>query len=175
MFNFDKPMSFGKRLSLYWSCLWRQLLAGCAVWLAGMVTGIVWTLSRFHHSHSLTAAKALPLLVEAVVVVAAMLPISGYMVRPAYAKHGFRTPARLRFLEATTFGLEAMTWGLVGELAAIIPTYMLRTSGHSTLAMALHIVVGTFVCLYVVLPRQALRLRRLSSANLESATDSPLA
>jgi hypothetical protein len=63
-----------------------------------------------------------------------------------------------------------MTWGLVGELAAVIPAYMLLTSGHPTLAMTLNIVVGTFVGLYVVLPRQALRLRRLSGANLERPT-----
>ncbi|MEM5383904.1 hypothetical protein VSR68_09900 [Paraburkholderia phymatum] len=162
MLSLGEPMTLGQRLLVYWSWLWRQLLVGVPIWLVATVSGIVWTLSRLHAGYFPTAAKTLPLLVEVVAVLAATIPVSGYMARKAFVIHGFSAPMRLRFKDATTLGLEAMTWGLAGTLVTVLPAHSLRMWGHTTLALILNMVVGVLVSLFVVLPRLALRLRRLS-------------
>ncbi len=47
MFQMLPSMTFGRRLSVWWSCMWRQTLASAPVWILGVaIVGL--SISRTH-------------------------------------------------------------------------------------------------------------------------------
>lgn len=100
-----------------------------------------------------------------VMVFVVMVPISGYMVRRGFAKHGSPAPGRLRFRDANMIGLTSTAWALLGAILTNIVTFAIRTSGYPRLALTLQVLASTLIGLYVILPRQARRLRRLCGAD----------
>lgn len=57
MFQLYPPMGFGKRLAVWWSCVWRQMLVAVPVWIVATVAGTIWAFSRMHHGQSLRRCR----------------------------------------------------------------------------------------------------------------------
>ncbi|SEJ96773.1 hypothetical protein SAMN05192539_102689 [Paraburkholderia diazotrophica] len=121
MFGLGEPMTRSKRLLVSCRSFGAQMLVGVSTWLIATISGIVWTLSRLHAVHASGDSEDVAAAHRRDVTFAATIPVSGYMARKAFAIHGFSAPMRLRFKNATSLGLEAMTWGLVTTLGPFYP------------------------------------------------------
>lgn len=93
------------------------------------------------------------------------VPILGYMTRRAFAKHQLTVPADYRFGQAVMLGLTTWGWTIVVSLPINVLSRLIRfLIGKSPGLMAIEqivvLVLSVIVTLYVVLPRQAWRLRR---------------
>lgn len=159
MFKLYPPMAFGKRLAVWWSCVWRQMLVAVPVWVVATVGGTIWALARMHHGQPLKTAMLMPLLAVTLATFALMLPIVGYMVRRGFASHGLPTPAKLRLWGATMLGLSSFGWSVLFTAPVALVVHSIQHD-HQIPAFAINLLAGVIVGLYVILPRQALRLAR---------------
>lgn len=171
MFTMTPPLSFLKRLAVWWSCFWRVSLATLPIWLGAFAIVLVFyitarhgeTLARLGAQGALGVALLVMLVVSTVVVVLS-LPIIGYMTRRAFARHDLTVPERYSFGQAVMLGLTTWGWVLLVSLAGNLLAYPFRhataTSVGATLLLQLVVIgVGLLGSMYVVMPRQARRLR----------------
>jgi hypothetical protein len=159
MFKLYPSMGFGRRLAVWWSCVWRQMLTAVPVWVVATAGGTIWTLVRMHHGQPMKTAVLMPLLVVTSGTFVLMLPVAGYMVRRGFASHGLPAPDKLRLWSATMLGLSTVGWSLLFTGPVAVVAHVLQPE-HRMLALALNLLASIIVGLYVILPRQALRLAR---------------
>ncbi|AOK30745.1 MULTISPECIES: hypothetical protein [Burkholderia] len=165
MFEMLPPMGFVRRLSVWWSCFWRQMAATLPIWLIDIAASVFW-MTRMHSAAGhpplgLTIAFGLLVIVSTLLY----LPISGYMTRKGFAAHALSVPAAQTLKQATMLALTSTGWGLlVSVLISIAVQWPLRYAGHPVLGQALGLALNVIGALYVVLPRQARRLRLQAQA-----------
>ncbi|MEK6350929.1 MAG: hypothetical protein V4764_25815 [Burkholderia sp.] len=164
-------MSFFKRLAVWWSCFWRVSLATLPIWLGACVLVFVAYLSTRHGTFMSTLSTngalglgILLLLIVSTTVVVLSLPILGYMTRRGFARHGLTVPAHYGFWQAVMLGLTTWGWALLVSLAGNLIAYPFKhlaagSVGAMLLLQCVVIGVGLLGSMYVVMPRQARRLR----------------
>ncbi|WP_186098834.1 hypothetical protein [Burkholderia gladioli] len=172
MFTMIPEMSFGRRLSLWWSCIWRQTLATLPIWL---VAGgfVLYSIVRAEHGEAnwlsslVNSMGALVLVGGGVLLVVSLLciPIIGYMTRRAFARHQLIVPPDYSFGQAAMLGLTTWGWTIVVSMAVNVLSYLLQAVvGKASVVMAVgqlvFLVLNMIGAIYIVLPRQAWRLRR---------------
>ncbi|AOJ11506.1 hypothetical protein [Burkholderia mayonis] len=164
MFQMLPSMTFGRRLSVWWSCMWRQMVANLPVWIAGVAVVGFWAWqTRSVSGHRLPSALLVEVGIAAVVVCFLVcVPITGYMVRKGFAVHELSAPDRLTVRQAVLVGLTTVGWSVLVSLPIDALTWPLRRDGHQLLGQAIRLVWYFAGGLYVVLPRQARRLRLLA-------------
>ncbi|WP_414443302.1 hypothetical protein [Burkholderia sp. 22PA0106] len=170
MFTMHPPLSFFQRLAVWWSYFWRATLATLPIWLGAIVLLFVFYLTARHGmvpKLGENGAFGLAVLVifgllAAVVVLS--LPIVGYMTRRAFARHGLTVPERYSFRQAVMLGLTTWGWTIVVSLAGNLLAYPFKhvvaaSPGWMLLLQLVMLCVGILGAMYVVMPRQARRLR----------------
>ncbi|AOJ70271.1 MULTISPECIES: hypothetical protein [Burkholderia] len=160
MFQMLPSMTLGRRLSVWWSCIWRQTLASVPVWILGVaIVGLtIWQTLPVAGQPPSGKAMALALVIF-VVCFAICLPITGYTVRMGFAAHALPAPGRLSFGQALMIGLTTAGWATLAALPISAVTMPLRHGGHPLAGQAIGLVLNIAAGMYVVLPRQARRLR----------------
>nr|WP_231131066.1 hypothetical protein [Burkholderia thailandensis] len=163
MFQMLPSMTFGRRLSVWWSCMWRQTLASAPVWILGVaIVGLaIWQPHPVAGEPPSGKAMALAIAVF-VVCFAICLPITGYTVRRGFAAHALTAPGRASFRQALMIGLTTAGWAALAALPISAVTLPLRHGGHLLAGQAIGLVLNVVAGMYIVLPRQARRLRRLA-------------
>ncbi|TOY77471.1 hypothetical protein DIJ62_34205 [Burkholderia pseudomallei] len=163
MFQMLPSMTFGRRLSVWWSCMWRQTLASAPVWILGVaIVGL--SISRTHSAAGRPPSGGAAALAVATffVCLVVCLPIAGYMVRGGFAAHALTAPERLAFRQALMVGLTTFGWAVLAALPISVATMPLRHAGYPLAGQAIGWVLNVAAGLYIVLPRQARRLRLLA-------------
>ncbi|OUL90460.1 hypothetical protein CA603_17315 [Paraburkholderia hospita] len=140
------------------------MLVPVPLWAVATVGGTIWTLARMHHGQPLKTAMLLPILAFTLAAFALMLPVVGYMVRRGFASHGLPTPDKLHPWGATMLGLSTFGWSVLFTAPVTLVVHSIQRD-HQILAFALNLLAGVIVGLYVILPRQALRLARQLDAD----------
>ncbi|UWX70034.1 hypothetical protein [Burkholderia gladioli] len=172
MFTMIPELSFWRRLSLWWSFTWRLTLVVLPIWLViGAI--VVGALIQARHGKSNwlsglagSHGAMIGLCVVLILVLGLLsLPIYGYVVRRAFARHKITVPATYRLAQATMLGLTSWGWGIVVSLPINVLLRLVRFMiGKSPGVMAIEqvvlLVLSVIGTLYIVLPRQAWRLRR---------------
>ncbi|WP_063532979.1 hypothetical protein [Burkholderia sp. MSMB1589WGS] len=163
MFQMLPPMTFGRRLSVWWSCMWRQTLASAPVWIAGVAIVGWWIWRTDPVAGRLPSGNATAIAGVAFIVgLAVCLPITGYMVRGGFAAHALTAPGRLSLRQALTLGLTTAGWAVLAALPISVATMLLRHAGHPLVGQAIGWMLNVAASMYIVLPRQARRLRLLA-------------
>jgi hypothetical protein len=176
LFRLTRSMNFGRRLSVWWSCAWRQWLASALLctavlfgytWLHAKAAVPLMKLSAALAPSGATALSAivplavmaLPLVLAVLVYVVLGLPLSGYMVRSGLAAHALPVPQRLGLWRATLLGLTTYLWSLpvsllIAELIVALPLHV---------GDVLRAVLLVIWSMYIVLPRQVRRVARMAA------------
>ncbi|WP_246327024.1 hypothetical protein [Burkholderia guangdongensis] len=161
LFGMTPPMSAGRRLSLFWSCLWRQILVMLPVYVFGLLVTILLSLSlRAIWDMPPSAAPAMlqsygrMLFIDGIVCFVALVPLTGYAVRRGFRAHALASSAPTTFRQALLLGCTTVFWGVVAEL--LIGALLLSFQGP--VAEAVRIVLLALGGMYVVLPRQMRRV-----------------
>ncbi|CAJ9880441.1 Uncharacterised protein [Burkholderia pseudomallei] len=84
------------------------------------------------------------------------------MVRGGFAAHALTAPERLAFRQALMVGLTTFGWAVLAALPISVATMPLRHAGYPLAGQAIGWVLNVAAGLYIVLPRQARRLRLLA-------------
>ncbi|TKC87682.1 hypothetical protein FAZ69_15425 [Trinickia terrae] len=174
MFRLAPPMSFRRRLFVWWSCAWRQFLASIPLAVIGGVA-FLYLVHRLavplghlsgnmlqHATGMFTAmlslvVTAMPLIVAPLICTMLSLPVYGYMVRKGLASHALAVPARFGLWRATRLGVTTLAWSGVGTLFIADLTATLPHRVAEGLRLLFFVVWG----MYIVLPRQIRRAERL--------------
>ncbi|WP_241014485.1 hypothetical protein [Burkholderia sp. Ac-20379] len=166
------PLSFSQRLAVWWSCFWRVTLATVPITIGVIVIVVVFyvltgrsggLLSKLGPNGAFGLGLLLVIASVALIVVLS-LPVFGYMTRRGFARHGLTVPERYGFWQAVMLGLTTLGWSMLVSVVANLLTYPVRHAalashgGMLLLQLALF-VVGIVAAMYVVMPRQARRLR----------------
>ncbi|WP_124800737.1 hypothetical protein [Paraburkholderia phosphatilytica] len=158
MFEMDPEMDFGERLSLWWSCFWRQMafaaLAAVVVMAVFGIFVVIWMKDGHHHA-SPGGIGALAGLIVAVVAI----PFTGDAIRRAFIVQDLTAPRRIDFWSATMLGLTTFGWGIIAGLPGSLVTEPFHKIGHPFMGLLVSFVIGIPLTMYIVLPRQARRLR----------------
>lgn len=143
MFTMIPDLPFGRRSSLWWSCVWHQTLATLPTWLiAGAI--LLWSALRAYKGESNwlsevgVSTAALVLVISAGLLVASLLtvPILGYMARRGFARHGLSVPPTYSFGQAVVLGLTTWGWTLLMSLAVnLLCSLVGMAIGESPVAM----------------------------------------
>ncbi|WP_322012938.1 hypothetical protein [Paraburkholderia sp. J12] len=173
-FRIGRSMTFGQRLSLWWSCAWRQWLASTFVFAVCFIafhflvrsSGSLWNLES-----DLAAPRPLwsapgwsflfpfaPLLASTLIYVLLILPLVGYMVKSGLVAHAMPRPERFGMAEATLMGLTTYAWSIPGSLLIAYVGWSLPYHAQG----AIHAVWFVAWGMYIVLPRQVRRIVRLA-------------
>jgi hypothetical protein len=155
LFRLTRRMNFGRRLTVWWSCAWRQWLAS-ALLCTAVLFGYTWLNAR---AAVPLAVMALPLVLAVLVYVVLGLPLSGYMVRSGLAAHALPVPQRLGLWHATLLGLTTYLWSLPGSL--LIAELIVALPHH--VGDVLRAVLLVVWSMYIVLPRQVRRVARMAT------------
>ncbi|MCC8402966.1 hypothetical protein LJ655_13900 [Paraburkholderia sp. MMS20-SJTN17] len=175
LFSVGREISFGRRLYVWWSCAWRQWLAGTLLFIVAVVafhflaprTAV--PLMKFSE-HLITpevvgsspawseVIAAMPAIVAAVIYLLVSLPVAGYMVRSGLVAHAFPHPERFGVWHALMLGLTTYAWEVPGSLAIADVPISLPDHAADVLRAILVVAWG----MYVVLPRQVRRVERLA-------------
>lgn len=175
LFTLNRTLSFGQRLSVWWSCAWRQWLASALLLVMGFVVfhfvageaatplmafaANVIPPDRARSSPAWSAViAAMPFIAAMLVYVLLSLPLAGYMVRGGLAAHAVPAPRHFGFWHATLLGLATYAWTLPGSLAIANVGGSLPYHAEDLLR-ATALVVWS---MYIVLPRQVRRVARLA-------------
>ncbi|ACR30346.1 hypothetical protein [Burkholderia glumae] len=176
MFTMIPELSFGRRTALWWSCFWRTFLATLPVWLAAVTLVVLALLAGRRGTPNVVSEAAASLYgmifyggLLVVLVSVLCLPIVGYMTRRGFAAHGLTVPASFSFGQAVMLGLTTWGWTIVVSLAtnllstalkfAVAQGADLASAGLTLVLQLLVLALGLIGTLYVVMPRQAWRLR----------------
>ncbi|WLE60838.1 hypothetical protein GIY62_09420 [Burkholderia plantarii] len=181
MFTMIPELSFGRRTALWWSCFWRTFLATLPVWLAAVaLVAIAWSAGR-HGAPNFVSDAAASMYgmifyggMLVVLVSVLCVPIVGYMTRRGFAAHRLTVPASFSFRQAVMLGLTTWGWTIVVSLVTNLLSTALKfaaaqgtdvaSAGLMLLLQVLVLVIDLIGTLYVVVPRQAWRLRHQAGA-----------
>ncbi|SMG58360.1 hypothetical protein [Paraburkholderia susongensis] len=172
-FSFDRRMTFGQRLYLWWSCAWRQWLASTLLFAVVLLVFYFLILrkapSLMQFSANLVphdlasrspgwsvAIAASPAIAALLIYSLVNLPLAGYMVRSGLAAHAMGGPAHFGFWHATLLGLTTYVWAAPGSL--VIADVVVSLPFHAEdLLYAIFIAAWG---MYIVLPRQVRRVQK---------------
>jgi len=173
VFRLVTPMSLLRRLSVWWSCAWR-------LWVVSLLMGLVSAIAFAQFARRLqapmmqqavnlahgdgwyanlvaAAAAMVPLVAGPLVVVLLSLPVTGYVIRRALATHALAVPEMLNVWQATLLGATTLVWTGIGTLLVANLTVPFQRDVAAGLDLLFSVVWG----MYVVLPRQIRRARRM--------------
>ena len=164
MFEMIPAMGLGKRLAVWWSCAWRQMLVTLPLWLVFIVFLVVWawTLHDSLNRYVLVRQLGIALVLMIPVLLVICLPIMGFTVRSGFAAHLLPAPSELSIGQAIMVGLATRGWSMLASLPAGLLSVPLRHMGHPVMGGLLNMAIQILVAVYIVLPRQARRLRLLA-------------
>ena len=175
-FRLGRSMSFGRRLYVWWSCAWRQYLAGILFLVISMfafhflIPRAVVPLMTFsfdvltpdfaRNSRAWSLAiAAMPAIVLFLIYMLASLPLAGYMVRGGLVAHAIRGSGRFGFRQAALLGVTTYAWAVPASLAMAGLAIALPHHAENLLRAVFIAAWG----MYIVLPRQVRRIERLGS------------
>ncbi|SOE66692.1 hypothetical protein SAMN05446635_2907 [Burkholderia sp. OK233] len=164
MFRMLPKMSLGRRLAVWWSCLWRQLLATLPLWGLGLGLAAIWVFQRDRGQYPSIATVLIALAVVAPICFVVCLPFIGYTVRRGFIAQRLTAPDRLTFWQAVMVGLTTAGWTIVASIPVNLAMSPFSRTSYALPCELLGLVIQAAAALYVVLPRQARRLRLLSGA-----------
>jgi hypothetical protein len=161
MFEMDPEMDFGERLSLWWSCFWRQMLAMAALITVFMV-GIFafgqptkWAALVHQHDPELFGEAAFVGLIYWL----ASLPLNGEATRRGFLAQKLTAPPHFDFGRIFMLGLTTFGWGVLASIPVSAVSSPLRILGHPLAFLLANLCLHVLATMYIVLPRQARRLR----------------
>ncbi len=165
MFRMLPAMHLERRLAVWWSCLWRQLLFTVPLSVLCLGLAFIWGFM-----HSQWVYPSLVSMLEALAVVGSIgflisLPCIGYSVRRGFIVQKLTAPDRPRFWQAAMVGLTTSGWTIFASIPASVAIFWLSSTGNALLGELVGLAVQAVVGIYIVLPRQARRLRLQSGAN----------
>ncbi|MFT4064605.1 hypothetical protein [Paraburkholderia sp.] len=177
LFSLGRSISVGRRLYVWWSCAWRQWLASTLLFvvvvlafhfLAPTTAAPVMKFSQdlitpdlARHSPAWsTAIAAMPAIIALLIYLLVSLPLAGYMVRSGLAAHALRGSERFGFWNAIVLGLTTYVWSVPGSLVIADLGMSLPDYAADVLRVIFIVTWG----MYIVLPRQVRRVRRLDLA-----------
>lgn len=105
IFRMLPTMGLGRRLTVWWSCLWRQLLFTLALWGLGPGLAALWVFLRDRGQYPLIESVLIALAVVAPICFVVCLPFIGCTVRRGFIAQRLTAPDRLTFWQAVTVGL----------------------------------------------------------------------
>ena len=156
------PMGLGRRLAVWWSCLWRQMMFTLPLWGLGVGLAAAWLLHQRHGRYPSVASLLMAVIVVVPVCYIACLPLVGYTVRRGFIAQRLTVPDGLSFGQAAMVGLTTTGWTFVTSLPVSVAALPLHGTRYALACRVLEFVIDVAAALYVVLPRQARRLRLLS-------------
>jgi len=159
MFRMLPAMNLRQRLAVWWSCLWRQLLFTLPLWGLGLGLAATWVFTRERPHHHWVASVLAALAVVLPICFFASLPLIGYTARRGFAVQGLVAPERLTFWQAVMVGLTTAGWSVVTGIPLNLLISPFRGTHYGLPAHFVVFLTQIAAALYVVLPRQARRLR----------------
>ncbi len=164
MFRMLPSMGLSRRLAVWWSCMWRQLLFTLPLWALGLGLGTIWVFQRDRGQYPSMASVLIALAVVAPICFVVCLPLIGYTVRRGFIAQRVTAPDSLTFRQAVVVGLTTTGWTIVASIPVNLAMSPFSGTSYALPCELLGLVVEAAAALYVVLPRQARRLRLLSGA-----------
>ncbi len=166
MFTMNPEMSFRQRLALWWSGAWRRWLYSLPVCLGIFVASFAaWLVIELYMSRWFPDNDGLTQIAASMFIAMNLscMPLLGYATRKAFAKHGFAVPLGYRPVQAamlglTTWGWNVTVWVLIGEALRLLQEDY-PWPGPRLLLCGTAVGLLAYASLYIVLPRQARRLR----------------
>jgi hypothetical protein len=161
MFEMDPEMDFGERLSLWWSCYWRQIVctAICVVPVFIVFALVLVPWIRLGHHHLSRAGIVEVTALSELLGLLAAIPANGDGVRRGFIAQDLTAPRRIDFWSATMLGLTTFGWGFLAGLPGMLVTEPIHKIGHPLMGIVISFIVSIPLMMYIVLPRQARRLR----------------
>ncbi len=172
MFEMIPGMSFWQRFSLWWSCVWRQMVYAIPVYIGLLilfgVSVLTWRMRYSGGGHPPVVLLVLGGLLLIVGMMVLSILIVGYAVNHGFKAHRLTVPDAFDLGRAWMLGLTTLGWSTLVSFAAnlcgVLPIVLRLVFGPSVavnllvqLVVLCLVVVGT---MYFVLPRQAWRLRK---------------
>ena len=161
MFEMDPEMDFGERLSLWWSCFWRQMLV-MVTWGAIVVACIVmfgqpakWSALVHQHDPRIFAEAAFVGTIYWLV----SIPLNGEATRRGFLAQSLTAPPHVDVGKIVMLGLTTFGWGILASIPVSALSAPLRMLGHPLAFLAANLCLHVLATMYIVLPRQARRLR----------------
>lgn len=162
MFEMDPEMDFGERLSLWWSCFWRQALVGLAFillfLLCVLLLGQPWKWAAMARQHELAPVVA-EFGVLFLMFFIAMIPLNGDVIRRGFVAQQLTAPVNFEFGRAFMLGLTSAGWGFLAGIPVMAISFPLQKLGHPFGSSLVNLALQALATMYIVLPRQARRLR----------------
>lgn len=165
MFEMIPPMGFGRRLSVWWSCTWRELLVGVPIWVVVLILSLI-VASRHEGTLYLTIVSLVTaILVSVPIAWILCVPLVGYMVNKGFKAHALDAPSRIGFGQAFMVGLTTAGWTALCSIPGVLVMLLFQHIGYLHAGNAVNLLIEVLWALYIVLPRQARRLRLIAGAH----------
>lgn len=162
MFEMIPPMGFGRRLFVWWSCAWREMLVGVPIWLIVLILSLILMPHLEGTAHLTLLSVITAILVSVPIAWILCVPLVGYMVHKGFKAQALNAPSKLSFGQALMVGLTTAGWTALCSIPATVVMRLFQHFGYQRAGNAVVLVIEVLWALYIVLPRQARRLRLLA-------------
>lgn len=164
MFRMLPTMNLEQRVALCWSCLWRQLLFTLPLSALCLGLSLIWGFM-----HAQWVYPSLVAMLEAFCVLGSIcfligVPCVGYAVRRAFIVQKMPVPDKPRFWQVVMVGLTTMGWSFCASTPISLAIFWISGITNVLLCQLVGLAVQAVAAFYIVLPRQARRLRLQSGA-----------
>ena len=164
MFQMYPKSAFGRRVAIWWSCVWRQLLVTLPLWAFGLGLAALWVFHRAEGGYPSLGSCLIALAVVAPICFVVCLPLIGYAVQRGFAAQRMTAPATLTLRQAVMVGLTSTGWTVASSVPINLAMSPFNGTAYALPGQLLGVLLQIAAALYVVLPRQTRRLQRLSDA-----------